>query len=271
MKKYYITFLLVLIILLGVVGFLLVNTIKSYLITIQESFSNISATPIVSKPILSGKYTYYIKDGISIISGNFDINVFKSSEDNLLSPKQLAIQDSDQIVVNGGYFAEDKSYIGLLWDGSNQLGSLSKDNQQATHIVNFNKISGKLTFKSDLDFTPKDLIENSDNIYFQTGPLIIDNNELQTSLIDHSLNGNQSSLRSFIGYTSSGRIFVGITTQGYDLRQLGEKLLSKDFFEGETISVVNLDGGSSTAIYSQENAEVSFRDFKTLPYLIEFK
>jgi len=271
MKRYYLGFLLVLVVALAAVVFLGANFIKTYISELSNKFQN-TTNEAISAPVLSGNYQYLIKNGIQIQVGKFDINVFKSPSDKLFTSQEVALQNLDQVVVNGGYFTETKDYIGLLWNGNERLGRISVGNQQATHIAHFDKQTGRLEFLSSLDFTDSDFNQDTNNIYFQTGPLIIDHNEVQTSLIDRSINGNQSALRSFIGYTESGKIFVGVTTQGYDLRNLGEMLLSKDFFEGETISVINLDGGSSTSIYSSENAEeMSFRDFKELPYFVEFK
>lgn len=270
MKRYFFTFLLVLVVALVAVGFLGINFIRSYITDLSGKFQN-TTVEVVSESLFTGKYTYYSKNGIKIQSGDFDINVFKSPDSKLYTPKKLALENNNQVVINGGYFTETKAYIGLLWDGQTRFAPLSASNPQATHVAHFNKNSKLLDFISSSEFTNSDFQDNSDHIYFQTGPIIIDRNEVQNTFIDRSLNGNQSSLRSFIGFTESGKIFVGTTSQGYDLRSLGKMLITKDFFEGEVISVINLDGGSSTALYSAENPEISFRDFKELPYLIEFK
>lgn len=271
MKKYYLGFLIVLIAVFAIVGFIGFNTIKNYLSELKSSLNDIDTPVITSQPVLSGNYEYKSKNGINIQIGNFDIDVFSSNPDNLLTAKQVSDQNNDQVVVNGGYFTESKQYIGLLWNGSEKLGTLSEGNQQATHVAHFNKVTKQLNFISSLEFTDSDYIPDLNNIYFQAGPLIIDAGEVQTSLIDRSLNGNQSAVRTFVGITESGKIFAGATTQIYDLRNLANQLNSKDFFNGEKISVLNLDGGSSTSLYSKENPAISFRYFKQLPYFVEFK
>ncbi|MFS8130832.1 MAG: phosphodiester glycosidase family protein [Candidatus Dojkabacteria bacterium] len=271
MKKYYLSFLLVLIVALAAVGFLSFNAIKNYLSELRSTISNIDTPEIVSQPVLSGKYEYKSKNGINIQIGSFDINLFKSNLDSLSTAQEVSLKNNDQVVVNGGYFTETKAYIGLLWNGTEKLGSLSVGNQQATHVAHFNKTTKELNFISSLEFEDSDYIPDANNIYFQAGPLIVNNNEIQTPLIDRSLNGNQSAVRTFVGFTESGKIFTGVTTQVYDLRSLASQLVSKDFFDGEKISVLNLDGGSSTSLYSNENPAISFRYFKQLPYFVEFK
>lgn len=253
-----------------VVGLIGINVIKNYLSELSSNLTDVHI-PIVSEPVLSGNYEYKSKNGITIQIGKFDVNVFKSNLTSLSTAKEVAELNGDQVVVNGGYFTDKKAYIGLLWNGGERLGELSVSNPQATHIAHYDKITGKLEFISSTDFNNNQFFDNSNNIYIQTGPIIIDQNEVQTSFIDRSINGNQSAVRTFFGYTESGKIFVGVTTQGYDLRALGTQLLSKDFFAGENISVLNLDGGSSTSLYSTENPAISFRYFKQLPYFVEFK
>src|SRR6185369_14046584 len=111
MKRYYIGFLLVLIVALAAVGFLGLNFIKSYILELSDRFQN-TTQPAVSTPVLSGNYQYLIKNGISIQEGKFDINVFKSPINNLFTSQEVAKQNGDQVVVNGGYFTETKDYIG---------------------------------------------------------------------------------------------------------------------------------------------------------------
>ena len=92
--------------------------------------------------------------------------------------------------------------------------------------------------------------------------------EVDSSDILKSVNGSGEYIRSILGYTDSGDKFFLITTKAYTLNDLANEILKLDIFQGEDVNAINLDGGSSTFIYSSENKDYNIGSFKTLPIIL---
>ncbi|NES18723.1 MAG: hypothetical protein F6K41_07275 [Symploca sp. SIO3E6] len=52
---------------------------------------------------------------------------------------------------------------------------------------------------------------------------------------------------------------------------MADYLLTLSVFSGKTLHVVNLDGGTSTALYSQTNPELNLNEAAVLPILLGLK
>lgn len=202
-----------------------------------------------------------------------NINVVFFSKASLMytpkSPETIAKQvmnSSFLAGINAGYFLSDFSHAGLLIQDGEMIVDIALNDSQLTHIVQIGEF---------IEFFPKEkffeLPKDKEFTYFQTGPLIIDRNQIQTIAISNSVNANRKTFRSFLGYTSTGRNFVVQTLLPFDLFEIAKLLLSLDVFRNSEISVVNLDGGSSVSFFSKERNDFNFNIRKSLPSILLIK
>lgn len=253
-----------------VVGIVLVGGIAFFVYSsqttpnIQEEIDQIEVP--VSDPVAPENFSLIEVDKIKIVLFNNVTTFDLLNENNTMTLNDYLKTEDLSVVVNGGYFTPDQKFVGYLYDGS-ELAKLSRGNVQATHIAVFDNESKRIFFVDSNLFESAEYITTGD-LAFQSGPIILDKNILQTTFIDKSLNGNGSYYRTFLGKTESGKVFVGVTTDIYDLRKLGEAMLQLNEFKGEVVSVLNLDGGTSTAMSVKNNEPFSFRGFRLLPFYL---
>ncbi|NEO53195.1 MAG: phosphodiester glycosidase family protein [Okeania sp. SIO3B5] len=210
------------------------------------------------------KFNNYDMTIVSFI-GNFDL-IYKPSQAE--SVKTVATKSNYKYIVNGSFFEESKEHAGWL----SVLGKVKtpvKEDKQLSHIISFNPNT------EELNFIETKLFEAStekNNIEFQSGPLIIDSNQVTTKYINQSLNGLLLFERTLLAYTEEDRrkYFI-ITKENVKLDELADYLLKVSVFSGKTLHIVNLDGGSSVALYSQTHPELNFNETAILPILLGLK
>ncbi len=181
------------------------------------------------------------------------------------------ISETEQFIIstNGGFFRENKAHAGLLIQYGVLMANIAPNDNQVTGVVILNKNS--ISFKNIKEINVNNYLHNKDNIVFQTGPIIVSDNNVNTTAIKKSVNGTGRYLRTLLGYTQSGKKFFAITTKNYDLETLAEEILKMQNLQGEIVNVINLDGGTSTYIYSNENKDFNIGTFKTLPIILGVK
>lgn len=170
---------------------------------------------------------------------------------------------------NGSFFGGNKSEIGhagLLQIEGDLITSKKGGDEanQLTHVVVV-KNSG------ELDFVPYDKYKAkncSECTAFQTGPLVIKDNKIKYRLIENSINGNRLHERTLLGFTDDGKKYFITVRKEVDLASLAEKILSYKIFKGKKLSLINLDGGSSAAMYSRKYPKYNFNVKKKLPIII---
>jgi len=206
------------------------------------------------------EYEYFsFENGIKIIKipKSSAIRYFSQANvENKQTTREVGFDSN--IVINAGYFREDLSHAGLLKANGRLIQELSSGDSQLNSIVNFDS----------QDFTINDLnfdLSQSQNA-FQTGPLMIFNNEIQKSSIDNSINGTIRAFRSVIATDNSSIYFIS-TSRSFTLELLSEELLNLNIFDGD-LTATNLDGGSSVSLYSFENSEINIGVSKKLPYYL---
>ena len=170
------------------------------------------------------------------------------------------------VVFNGGYFDQNKNHAGLLNIFGEEIVPLSQADKQVTQVVQINRDS--LNFLNKNQYI--NLKDKEDSIFFQTGPKILDKNIILHNEIENSINGNGSYKRTLIGKTSQNEIFVVATKKPYSLKEISEIIIKKTIFSGKELSVVNLDGGYSVSLVSEEN-DLNIGINKRLPFLIGIK
>ncbi len=176
-----------------------------------------------------------------------------------------------KFAINAGYFTEEFDHAGLLMINGNLEYALAAGDKQLTKLVVIQHDSKIIDFIDASEESYNEL-EKSNNISaFQTGPAIIENSSINQQEINNSLNGDIKALRSFIGYTQSGKQFIGVTVNRVTLNEVANIILNVPSLKNELIFAVNLDGGSSVALYSEENDQFKIGTYKILPYIIGIK
>jgi uncharacterized protein YigE (DUF2233 family) len=214
-------------------------------------------------------FDYYSNHDLGIYAAKFDsesVSLEYLSQMDLAKSTSEHLDESNSstsILINAGYFTPEFSHIGLLAESGDISSSLSFNNPQANAVVQFN--NGTLS-----DFMANDYVySNEVDLAFQTGPLIIKDNIIQSESINNSLNGNGTYLRSVVGYSDEGYGFILASINTVALSTIGEFLINEDVFFTGNITAVNLDGGSSVSFASSENEEFGYRRDKKLPYYIK--
>ncbi len=205
------------------------------------------------------------KYGMTIIGfkGNFEI-IYDPTQP--LSLYQTAENDPYSYLINGSYFEGSRIHAGWLSIFGDQHAPI-KDDRQLSHMAILDTSLGYLDFPG-LDLWDSSMTGTS-TIEFQTGPLVIYENQIDTLSIKASINGMTSHLRTFLAYTEEdGMKYFIITRQVGPLDKIAEHLLSLPVFNNKALSVMNLDGGSSTALFSREHPELNFNVNRPLPILL---
>lgn len=181
--------------------------------------------------------------------------------------RDIGIENNFKILINGGFFNEQNIYAGALEINGEVITQPAPLDTQLSHIVRYNSLSRSFEFIETIDYQ-RDV---SSDILFQTGPLFLLNNEIQTKFIDASINGNGEYIRSFVGQIETGEFVAGITTKRITLKELSTKMLELPIFKDKSLTLINLDGGSSSALFLGEGNAQNYGQFKILPVLIGFK
>ncbi|MDM8560034.1 phosphodiester glycosidase family protein [Candidatus Parabeggiatoa sp. HSG14] len=170
-------------------------------------------------------------------------------------------------IINGSFFdgwRGNSKHAGWL-KIFGQIHSQIKKDKQLTHIVIVNA-NGKLEFVDYHDFIASE--KSQQTIEFQTGPLILYKNKVTMRYINSSINGNGKYSRSLIGFTSDGKKYFIVTKVPFSLSELANILLKNSVFQGKELSVMNLDGGPSVALYVKDNPTLSINVNGKLPLLL---
>ncbi|MCF7826244.1 MAG: phosphodiester glycosidase family protein [Candidatus Marinimicrobia bacterium] len=226
-----------------------------------------SAEKQVGKTFMDGETLVYNSD-------LYDMTIvgFKGGFKFIYEPqKPLTLQEAaDQYalnyVINGSYFEDSRVHAGWLSAFGTHYTPL-KDDRQLSHMVVLDTSVGYIDFPG-LDLWDSSMTSQT-SLEFQAGPLVIDANSVDTLSINTSINGKSSHLRTFLAYTAEdGMKYFIITRQTGPLDKMAEHLLSLPVFKGKTLSLINLDGGSSTALYSRKHPEMNFNVNRPLPILL---
>jgi hypothetical protein len=203
---------------------------------------------------------------VSVVHG-FD---FLFVPDNVDALESVARAHHYRFVINGSFFdgsAMHAGHSGWLRIYGKTYSPLRPD-VQLTHIVRFDSISGKTSFINMDGFTPTN---DDHSIEFQTGPLIIDSNRVALPLIQHSINGSGKYKRTLMAVTDNRGLFLITVRNRVSLDSLANYLLSLSLFASHRLDVVNLDGGSSVALFVQNHPELNYNEGSHLPMLIGVK
>ena len=203
--------------------------------------------------------------GITIIGfkGNYDL-LYDPSDP--LSLAEAGRKYPYRYIINGSYFENSRIHAGWLSTFGVQQTPLKVD-RQLSHMAILDTSLGYLDFP-DLDLWDTSMT-NPKALEFQTGPLVIHENQVDTLAIQASINGLSPRLRTLLAYTKEdGMFYFMITREVCRLDDIGGYILSLDVFTGKTLDVMNLDGGSSTALYSRKHPNLNYNVNRALPILL---
>jgi hypothetical protein len=184
-------------------------------------------------------------------------------------PSLLSVAQAGQhrFMINGSFFDGtrlDAQHSGWLHILGQSFGSVW-DNRQLTHIVRFDKNSGTMEFIASKAFKPS---QDDRSIEFQTGPLVIENNEVALPLISHSINGSGRYTRTLIAVCNRNEIMFITVRKPVSLDVLARFLLTLSIFDQKRLNVVNLDGGPSVAFYARAFPKLNYNVDDHLPLLL---
>lgn len=207
--------------------------------------------------------------GMTIVSVHYGFE-FLFVPDDVDALESIARANYFRFVINGSYFdnsALHAGHSGWLRIYGKTYSPLRPD-VQLTHVVRFDSASMKTTFINMDGFTPGN---DDHSIEFQTGPLIIDSNKVAFSLIQHSINGPGRYKRTLMAVADNSVIYLITVRNRVSLDSLANYLLSLAIFASHRLDVVNLDGGSSVALFARNHPELNYNEGARLPMLIGVK
>lgn len=212
--------------------------------------------------------SYYTDKSKGIYIAKFNPNEYfldlyiQPNKDFLESSEEVLKKTDGELLINAGYFREDFEHAGFLVYRSEILSDPALNDRQVTHILNLESLTFGPIKEIDLDILTS---------AFQTGPLIINNGDVEEELIQNSTNGNGNFRRSVLGKLDTGEVFFLATTKSYSLIDLSNEILETSFLGTPQIDAINLDGGSSVSIISSTKSGFKVGENKKLPFLLTVK
>lgn len=217
------------------------------------------------------KLYYYEPFELSIVTSKriFQFDLIRDNEENV---EDIANKFGYKYLVNSSFFGknaeglyEHAGFLNFYGDVWYPLRT-DEDTRQLTHIVRYDKVRKSLEFVPWQDFETKE--GNKYVVEFQTGPLVLKDNEVQKDLIYNSKNGRSTHTRTMIGYNDDGEYFLITFRTFVSLNEAADILTNLKLFKNQNINIINLDGGSSVTFYSKDYPEYNFNTDAVLPLFI---
>jgi exopolysaccharide biosynthesis protein len=199
-----------------------------------------------------------------------DTLVFFYLPRNNLPLDSVARRENLRCLINGSFFngaRGNASHAGWLSLYGHRITPLM-DDRQLTHVVRSNGT------KRTIEFLPaRSFVSSGDPhlLEFQTGPLVIEMGRIQEDLIRSSINGPTRHTRSLLATLDRHRCFFITVTEQVTLIDLAATIRRLSVFQNGRLDVINLDGGSSVALYVREVPGVNSNADDRLPILIGFR
>ncbi len=182
----------------------------------------------------------------------------------------IARRQNLRCLINGSFFngaRGNASHAGWLSMYGCRVTPLM-DDRQLTHIVRNNGTKRTIEFLPVRSFVAS---EDSQLLEFQTGPLVIEMGRIREDLIQSSINGPTRHTRSLLATLDQHRCFFITVAERVTLTDLAATLLRLSVFQKGRLDVLNLDGGSSVALYVRDLPGVNSNADDHLPILIGFR
>lgn len=177
-----------------------------------------------------------------------------------------------QLVVNGSYFGWTRAgeyYPAWAWIINGQymtpppIWKLSirspfvpvYDDPNITHFVGFSGSQMQIFANRDFQKNPRLY-----DFAFQAWPLVLSGGVIEDFW--RSWHAREKHERTLLGKTQSGKIFFFVSTLPRTLDEVGSLIFDDERFSHDPITVLNLDGGPSTAFF---DGKIWFHSNKRLP------
>ncbi len=198
-----------------------------------------------------------------------DTLVFWYRPHNELPLDSVARREAFRCLINGSFFdgaRGNAGHAGWLSLFGLRISPL-RDDRQLTHIVRWNGRTQAVQFLPTPSFEPS---ADPVLVEFQTGPLIIDGGKIQTHLIQSSINGATRHTRTLLATLDGHRSFLITVREQVTLFELAARLQRLSIFQHGRLDVINLDGGSSVALFLRDIPDANYNVDDRLPILIGF-
>jgi exopolysaccharide biosynthesis protein len=204
-----------------------------------------------------------------VIVGVPDTVVFCYHPRNDAPLDSIARRERLRCVINGSFFngvRGNAGHAGWLSLYGKQVTPLM-DDRQLTHVVRINGAKHATTCLPARSFSPS---TDPGDVEFQTGPLVVDNGRIREDLIRSSINGSSAHTRTLLATLDHRRCFFITVSERVTLSDLAATLVRLGIFKKGRLDVVNLDGGSSVALYVRDVPYANVNVDDRLPILIGF-
>ena len=154
--------------------------------------------------------------------------------------------------VNGGYFQPDRTPLGLVVRQGVEIHPIEKAKLLSGILA---VASDRITLRRTSEFRPPSGVREA----LQAGPFLVDGSKPVLGL-----NQTRSAARTVVFIESSGRCGF-LTCRSATLAELAEILADPSLFTvGKVTRALNLDGGSSTALWVRSQPVFYEREWKTV-------
>lgn len=212
--------------------------------------------------------------------GTYTLIIFDQLPQLLAQPNRdksllQILKDQDaKLVTNAGYYFVENSklyYSGLLLINGQQLSPINtRSTSQISHVMYW-KEDKVGVLPADSANSQVTSWQNAGYSALQSGPLLINANQVQTTIIQNADNASGRYLRTVIGQLLSGEKFIWVQKVPQTLMQLTESIQNHEDLKGKIDFALNLDGGSSTSLIVKGYSVADFFTSKTLPGLLLIK
>ncbi len=170
------------------------------------------------------------------------------------------------LLLNGGYHDGDyaePTMAGLLELDGKVVSALKPGDTQLSRVFSLDG-SGRLVGVEPADARQPTSVAAR----MQTGPAILLDGQLAAKEITASANGRDPYKRTAIGRTRDGTTVIVVARTPRTLAELGTMLRRINAYRRRKLTLINLDGGPSTAIHSPDVPALSYGADKVTPILI---
>jgi uncharacterized protein YigE (DUF2233 family) len=188
-------------------------------------------------------------------------------EGTVPSLRQKAASSTEfSLVFNGAY--HDGNYAkatleGLFFVDGKTKSDLKPNDRQLTHVFSLDR-NGRLAAVREASEALNEKLDAT-GAHIQSGPLMLDDGKLATRFIEGSLNGSDAYKRTALGRTRAGETVIVIAKTPRTLPELAKIVLSANDYASRGLTLINLDGGPSTAIHTNAVRGLSYGADKITP------
>jgi len=185
---------------------------------------------------------------VKVSPQDFDFRLVLNQKDALMSIEDIAQENNCEVAMNGVFFDSKFDPLGLIVEDGKVINS-AHTGELASGVF-------YVTNDYKADIVPySDYVVEDDVLALQSGPLIL-KADGSTEISENSI---EKDARSFLGVDEEGFVYLGIVYpktergwQGVSLYELAKMFQdSEDNIGIKMKAVLNLDGGSSTGLYTK--------------------